>query len=181
MDSKKKTTEAVGNTTAAKAVLNVTQGENIVTPPKVSKFSWNEFFHLSLTWVFSAFTVALVLFVATLYRHPEKLFYDLIVQIDTLSLMFSLVLSAALEQVWNNKQQLRFKITQFLELALAVFGLVWYLSYSIDESINQLVETPAMSLSESTLFAVHLGYIIISVIVVMVGFVIRSFENLEDN
>ncbi|HIZ78910.1 MAG TPA: hypothetical protein IAA17_03905 [Candidatus Lachnoclostridium stercorigallinarum] len=103
----------------------------------------------------------------------EDLVKDVILRLDTLSLMFSLVLSAGLEQVWNNKKHWKYKLTQYGELTLALIGLVLYLVYSlmfILDSTNPYLQSR---------FGVHLSYIIVSTVVVVGGFVARAFPEAE--
>lgn len=52
-------------------------------------------------------------------------------RLDTLSLMASLILSVALEQMWLNKGiGAKYKIAQYLDLAFAIMGLLFYMAFS---------------------------------------------------
>lgn len=148
---------------------------------KRKKVNWDEFIHLSLTWFVSAFAIAAVLVILSLEEQSTNLFYDVINRIDTLSLMFSLVLSAALEQMWNHKKSKMFQYTLAGELILVIGGLIWYLVCSIHE-----IQLKNPDLAENInpvyidRFWVHAVYITLSVCCVFVGFLSRvSIEQEE--
>lgn len=170
--SEQKVKEGYYSTTGRKAVDLVEQGERTATV-KSRRFNWEEFWHLFLGWFISATVIFIVLFGLAMAEKSENLVKDVILRLDTLSLMFSLVLSAGLEQVWNNKKQWKYKLTQYGELALALIGLVLYLVYSlifIFDSTNPYLQSR---------FGVHLFYIIVSTVVVVGGFVARAFPDAE--
>lgn len=168
----------------AVAVDKVEDGE-ITTPGVISfpnsneepqtrkKFKWEEFWHLFSVWLFSATVVVTVLFMLSMVdstRSSKGLIKVVIMRLDSLSLMFSLVLSAGLEQAWNNKKPLKYKITMLLEMALAILGLLLYLTYSI---LNIIAPNNPYLVSR---YGVHLFYIIVSTLVVIGGFIVRAYE-----
>lgn len=170
--SKQKLKEGYSSTTGRKAVDLVEQGEKAATT-KARGFNWEEFWHLFLGWFISAAVILTVLVGLTMAEKSEDLVKDVILRLDTLSLMFSLVLSAGLEQVWNNKKHWKYKLTQYGELTLALIGLVLYLVYSlmfILDSTNPYLQSR---------FGVHLSYIIVSTVVVVGGFAARAFPEAE--
>lgn len=169
---KQRVKEGYSSTTGRKAVDLVEQGEKTTTA-KLRGFNWEEFWHLFLGWFISAVVIFTVLFGLTMAEKSENLVKDVILRLDTLSLMFSLVLSAGLEQVWNNKKHWKYKLTQYGELTLALIGLVLYLVYSlmfILDSTNPYLQSR---------FGVHLFYIIVSTVVVVGGFAARAFPEAE--
>ena len=144
------------------------------------KVNWDEFIHLSLTWFVSAFAIAAVLVILSLEEQPTNLFHDVINRIDTLSLMFSLVLSAALEQMWNHKKSKMFQYTLAGELILVIGGLIWYLVCSIHEI---QLKDPNLANTVNPVyidrFWVHFVYILLSICCVFVGFFSRVFIEQE--
>lgn len=154
------------------AVDLVEQGEKIGYH-SIQKFNWEEFWHLSLGWIISAIIIIAVLIGLTMAEQSENLAKDVIMRLDTLSLMFSLVLSAGLEQVWNTKKHWKYKLTQFGELTLAFLGLIFYLVFSLLNSLKP--DNPYLQWR----FGVHLAYIVVSFIVIMGGFIARARPDLE--
>lgn len=158
--------------TGMQAVHQVEKGEQ-TEHINIHKFNWEEFWHLFFGWLISAVVIVIVLIALTMAEKSENLVIDVILRLDTLSLTFSLVLSAGLEQVWNNKKHWKYKLTQYAELTLALIGLVLYLTYSLmmifDENNPYLLER----------FNVHLLYVIVSTLVVIGGFVARAFPDKE--
>lgn len=152
------------------AVCHVEGGEKRAAKAtkKAKKIDWNEFWHLFVIWVVSGFFVFIVVLVLSMAEDPEKLWVHLISRVDTLSLMFSLVLSAALEQMWSPRKVFGYKFTQFAELFLAGVGLVFYLGYSLIMYYDQ------KNTYLNTCFNVNLTYIILSIFFVIVGFLTRS-------
>ena len=159
-----------------RAVQKVEEGE--ASPGKKKKiFNWEEFWHLFSVWLFSAVVVFFVLFMLTMAENTggsKSLLKDVIIRLDTLSLMFSLVLSAGLEQVWNNKRQLKYKITMLLEMGLAIIGLLLYLTYSL------MNITDPNNLYLTSRFGAHAFYVALSILVVIGGFIVRAYEEQED-
>lgn len=172
MGSEQMKSEGCFSTTGKKAVDLIEQGERAV-PVKTRRFNWEEFWHLFMGWFISAIVIFAVLFGLTMAEKSEDLVRDVILRLDTLSLMFSLVLSAGLEQMWNNKKHWKYKMTQYGELALALIGLILYLVYSLMYILD--ANNPYLQ----SRFYVHLFYIIVSTIVVVGGFVARAFPDAE--
>lgn len=167
-NDKKKYTSSTG----MQVVDLVEQGEQ-TEHTKKAVFDWEEFWHLFFGWLISALVIIVVLFVLTMAERSKDLLRDVILRLDTISLMFSLVLSAGLEQVWNNKKQWKYKLTQYGELTLALIGLVLYLSYSLMYILDP--KNPYLQAR----FGVNLLYIITSTVVVIAGFVARAFPDKE--
>ena len=116
----------------------------------------------------------MVLVILTMAEDSNDLWKDIIIRIDTISLVFSLVLSAGLEQVWNNKKRWKYKLTQVGELALAVLGLVLYLAYSLWD-----IYDPSNKYYNDR-FGFNIFYILLSVICVILGFIMRAAIEQED-
>lgn len=167
--------------TAQHAVDQVTKGEGCVLPgspnnqlSKGKTIDWQEFWHLFISWAVSGLIIFVVLLILTMADKSSDLWNDIVIRTDTISLVFSLVLSAGLEQVWNNKRQWKYKLTQIGELALAIIGLILYLAYSLwaiyDPSNPYYTER----------FWVNICYIIFSIIFVVFGFVMRALVEQEE-
>lgn len=152
------------------AVNRIEQGEKnpIDSKRKLKKFDVGEFLHLFISWLISGGVVFAVLICLAMAEHSTNLVVDVIKRIDMLSLMFSLILSAGLEQVWNGRKSLPYKMTQVLELALAFVGLMLYLFYSL----LVLYDPTNVYLQER--YYVNLCYIVLSIIAVIVGFIARA-------
>lgn len=174
-------------TQTAKEALRYVEDEEKTTARKSKKMGnrktvdWDEFMHLSLTWVISAVAIATVLLILALEEGSEDLFHDIINRIDALSLMFSLVLSAALEQIWNHKDSKMFQCTLAGELILVIGGLVWYLVCSIHEI---QLRDPSSKVNVDPVFIerfrVHAAYIVLSIVCVFVGFFARVSVGQEE-
>ena len=168
--------------TAQHAVDYVIKEENDTSPlldvkkplSKITPIDWQEFWHLFISWGTSGLIIFIVLLILTMSDRSDNLLYNTIIRIDTISLVFSLVLSAGLEQLWNNKRQLKYKLVLIAELILATFGLILYLTYSLwaiyDPSNPYFTER----------FGVNLLYIIFTIICAAVGFVTRALVEMED-
>lgn len=180
--------------TAQTALQYVAESENPSNHPQVptakgteSKIkrkkivNWNEFLHLFFTWLISAFAITAVLVILSLEEQSSDLLHDVINRIDTLSLMFSLVLSAALEQMWNYKKGNLFQCTLAGELILSISGLIWYLSCSLHEiqSKNPLYKEYINPVYIDR-FWVHTVYILLSVCCVLIGFISRVSVKQEE-
>lgn len=160
------------NSTSMWAVDLVEQGEQIEYIRK-AVIDWREFWHLFFGWFISALVIIVILIILTMAERSQDIPRDVILRLDTLSLMFSLVLSAGLEQVWNNKKQWIYKLTQYAEIALAFIGLALYLSYSLLNVLDS--ENPYLQ----ERYGVHLFYIITSIIIVNAGFFARAYLDKE--
>lgn len=166
---KKKKKNSVYTNLGQRAVDLVEQGEKIIRST-ANNVDWGEFGHLLLTWIISASIIFIVLLILECVNDPKDLFTEVILRTDTLSLMFSLVLSAGLDQVWNNKKNWKYKLTLCGEITLSFVGLILYLSYSLIEILDK--ENPYLQ-TQSRLW-IHSSYIIISTIVVICGFYVRA-------
>ena len=167
--------------TAQHAVNQVTKGEGYVPPEPPNNQSnkdriidWQEFWHLFIGWGVSGLIIFVVLLILTMAGKSTDLWNDIVIRIDTISLVFSLVLSAGLEQVWNNKRQWKYKITQIGEVALAIIGLILYLAYSLWE-----IYDPSNPYYTGR-FWVNICYIVFSAIFVIFGFVMRALVEQEE-
>ena len=167
--------------TSRHAVNYVSNGEDSLPPGSISKSSgkkkrmdWQEFFHLLVSWGISGIIIFIVLLILTMADKSTDLWHDIVIRIDTISLVFSLVLSAGLEQVWNNKRQWKFKLCLIGELFLASVGLIMYLTYSLWS-----IYDPKNSYFTERFF-VNLLYIVFSVIFVVVGFILRALVEQEE-
>ena len=154
------------NTTVKHAIEHVSAGE--ASGKKAKKIDWEEFCHLLISWLVSGIVIFAVLLILTMAEKSEDLFRDMVMRIDTVSLVFSLVLSAGLEQVWNNKETWKYKLTQIGEVFLASIGLIMYLTYSFWNLYDP------ENLYFKSRFWGNLLYIFTSFICVLVGFVMRS-------
>lgn len=154
------------NTTVKNAIEHVSAGE--ASGKKAKKIDWEEFWHLLISWLVSGIVIFAVLLILTMAEKSEDLFRDMVMRIDTVSLMFSLVLSAFLEQVWNNKKNWMYKFSQIGEFILAFLGLTMYLAYSLWELYDP------ENLYFKSRFLTNLLYILVSFVCVLVGFLMRS-------
>lgn len=172
----------MGNDTAQHAVEHVTNGESYSPPYPTNVrsnddnfFDWPEFWHMTISWFVSGLMVFVVLIILTMATKPTDFWKDIVNRIDTISLVFSLVLSAGLEQVWNNKKQWKYKLTQIGELALAILGLILYLTYSLwaiyDPCNPYYIQR----------FWVNIIYILFSIVFVVFGFAMRAIIEQEVN
>lgn len=173
---------------ARHAVDHVTEGEGDAPPVSPNNKSgkdkiidWQEFWHLFISWGASGLIIFVVLLILTMADRSTEglschtnLWNDIIIRIDTISLVFSLVLSAGLEQVWNNKRQWKYKFTQIGDLALAIIGLILYLTYSL-----WAIYDPYNPYYTGRLW-VNICYIIFSVIFVVFGFIMRALVEQEE-
>ena len=171
----------MGVGTAWHAVMQVTRGEKgVSTKPTNHKIGrrgiidWPEFWHLFISWFISGLIILMVLVILTMAEESNDLWKDIVIRIDTISLVFSLVLSAGLEQVWNNKKRWRYKLTQVGELTLAILGLVLYLAYSLWD-----IYDPSNKYYNDR-FGFNIFYIVLSVICVIIGFIMRALIEQED-
>lgn len=73
-----------------------------------SRVNWNEFCHLFIIWIVNAGIVFVVILGLTMFKNAnnpsENLFKASVSQTDMLSLLFSLVVSAELDQAWNTEK-----------------------------------------------------------------------------
>lgn len=153
------------------AVKHVSDGEaRKFVNNKIShrKIDWKEFAHLFTSWFICGIVICAVLMILTMSEKSDDLFKDMVIRIDTISLMFSLVLSAGLEQVWNIKKDWKYKFSQIAELVLAIVGLIMYLAYSLWDIYDP------QNLYYKDRFWMNLIYIVLSFICVVIGFIMRA-------
>lgn len=158
-------------TMGQKAVDLATKGENKTIPSNV-KFNWKEFGKFVGIWLLTATILFGALIIITIVSGSTDIFGDTIKEVDTLNMMFSLVLSALLEQIWSHDGDKGglYNITLGFEGLLTILGGMLFMAYSIIEILQ-----PANILLERA-FWINLGYIIASTIVVILGFVSRSLK-----
>ena len=143
------------------------EGTNIGNPVYYCK--WNEFWKFVGIWIATAVVLFAALLLITIVSGSDKIIQDTIKEVDTLNMMFSLVLSALLEQIWSkNSQGWLYNFTLGAEGGLTVIGGMLFMAYSIVEQTD--ADNGLMQLS----FELNVGYIIISVIVVLLGFFSRA-------
>lgn len=158
--------------TADHAVAHVSRGESeqfvfTKTKRKVS-INWSEFWHMLFVWLICGIVIFLVLLTIEMSRKSDNVIRDLIMRIDTISLMLSLVLSAGLEQVWDIRKNFKYKLMQLTEILLALFGIILYLAYSLWE-----IYDPTNPFYTDR-FLMNLIYILGSSICVVFGFIMRA-------
>lgn len=170
------------------AVRHVEQGEDAVKTNSVKKsiFDKEEFIRSVATYIAIAGLMFFALALLTLFNTGTNAFWtNLFQKIDTLNLMFSLVLSAALEQMWNNKRELKYKITMILEVVLSVFGFIWFFARSFAEIMisHKSAETtyvfePFFQNSNNMLWF-NVLYIVVGAIVIVCGFAFRANREID--
>lgn len=131
---------------------------------------WKEFLHMFFIWLSGAVVILTVLVAITLTDGPTDIVHNVIERLDTLSLMFSLIFSATLEQLWYYKQRAHYIFTLFAELYLSLLGLIMYLQFSIVEKISP---TNIYYLGR---YHFNLFYIVAVVFVVVLGFLARAYK-----
>lgn len=131
----------------------------------------NEFWKFVGIWLVTAAVLFFALLLITIVSGSGKIIRDTIKEVDTLNMMFSLVLSALLEQIWskNGKGGL-YSFTLGVEGGLTIIGGMLFMAYSIVE------KTDADNLLLQLSFELNVGYIIISIIVVLLCFVSRAIR-----
>lgn len=152
-----------------------------------------EFSQLLLIWLLSAGIMVIALGIILVFKGFDAFWRDLICQTDTLCLMFSLVLSATLEQVWNNKREVKFKLVMVAEILLSILGLLFYSVRCIAEIIITQI-TVAKSYDtleelglkfgsffndEHFLYEFNILYVCIGTVLVIYGFYLRSLTELD--
>lgn len=151
-----------------------------------SNWDWEELFHSASVYVFIIILMVVGLAIITLFNTgTDKFLLNLLKRNDTLNLMFSLILSAALEQLWNNKRELKYKITLLLELLLTIVGFIWYIVRSIAEIIilnkaeGALYAFESFFLNDQNMFMLNVFYIIFGFVVIICGFVVKANQNID--
>ena len=157
-------TEEVGQI----AVKVATKGENEGIGKTKYVCNWKEFGKFVGVWFITAIVLFSALLIITVVRGSKDIIYDTIQEVDTINMMFSLVLSALFEQIWSKKgSSWLYNITLGAEMAMAFIGCMLFLTYSIIQIFpdNQLVMMA---------FEVNIGYIIMSTVVILLGFYSRA-------
>lgn len=158
-----------------KAVKHVEEGENRNKGKPHKRVNWRGVGRFAASW----FVVAIIMFVLvillTIVKGSTNIIVDAISSIDTMNIMFSLVLSAFLEQASNKERDSGFLYDATLtsEGVLTLVGAVIFMCYSLLKDIapsNQLLQ---MS------FVINLIYIGFSILIVFLGFISRSFYQKE--
>lgn len=158
-------------TTGQIAVKIATKGENENTGKPVYHCDWHEFGKFVGIWVITAAVLFGALLIITIVKESNNIIYDTIKEIDTLNMMFSLVLSALLEQIWSKTKEDKsglYNFTLGMEGLLTIMGGMLFVAYSIIRIINP--NNRLLQLS----FELNVGYIICSTIVVLLGFFSRA-------
>lgn len=146
----------------------------------LSRVNWNEFCHLFIIWIVNAGIFFVVILGLTMFKNAnnpsEDLFITSVSQTDMLSLLFSLVVSAELDQAWNTeKSGIQHKLVFFAEFFLSFLGMVLYLIFS---ALHIFI--PENTPYQSNQFCVNLSYLIAVVLTVIFGFLVRSYNSVED-
>lgn len=151
------------------AVKIATNGENKNT--RGLKCDWHEFCKFVGIWSITAIILFFALMIITFIESPNNIINNTIKKVDTLNMMFSLVLSALLEQIWSkNSRGGLYSFTLGMEGLLTIIGGMLFVAYSIVEILN-----PKHDLLRSS-FTLNIIYIIISTIVVLMGFFSRAIS-----
>ncbi len=132
---------------------------------------WHELGKFVGIWIITAVVLFSALLFITIVSGSSDIMYDTIREVDTLNMMFSLVLSAFLEQMWSkNSKGGLYSFTLGVEGALTVVGGMLFMAYSIVEKTD--VNNQLIKLS----FELNVGYIITSIIVILLGFFSRAIH-----
>ena len=117
------------------------------------------------------FILFAVSFSLEVIRESKNLISDVILRVDTLSLMFSLVLSIILDKLWDERNygQKGILIVQFVIFSV---GLLCYIMYSLLEITN----SQNIYFQSQSRLPVHISYILLSTVVAFIGFLIDSKE-----
>lgn len=132
---------------------------------------WHELGKFIGIWIITAVVLFGSLMIITIVRGSINIICDTIKEVDALNMMFSLVLSALLEQIWSkNGRGGLYSFTLGVEGVLTIVGGMLFMAYSIIRIIspdNQLLQLS---------FEINIGYIIVSIIVVLLGFFSRAIH-----
>lgn len=152
------------------AVRVATEGETKnIGKPKVT-CDVSQFGKFLGVWVVTAVVLFASLMIIILVKGSSDIIHDAIQGVDALNMMFSLVLSALLEQIWSKKDSsgLLYNITLGVESILTITGAMLFIAYSIVE-----ITSPENILLVQS-FKINVGYIVASVAVVVLGFLSRA-------
>lgn len=138
--------------------------------------NWDLFIRLFSIWFASAVILFVIIVGLSVLENPDNLFVAAVSKTDVASLFFSLVLSTALEQVWQtNSSQKRSMLILVAELMLAFVGICLYLFFTIIHMFPS--DPPNKYLSFQ--FGANLGFIISSFFLTVTNFLLRSYEGME--
>ena len=154
------------------AVEVATKGESENSAKIKFRCDLSEFGRFVGIWLFTAAVLFGALTIITVVRGERNIVRSTIGEVDTLSMMFSLVLSALLEQIWSrgvNKGKL-YGFTLGVEGVFVILGGMLFTAYSIVKITNP--ENQLLRFS----FELNVGYIVASTIVVVLGFLSRAIH-----
>ena len=137
-----------------------------------SQCDFREFGKFVGIWLVTAIVLFGSLVIITVVKGSLDVFRDTIKEVDALNMMFSLVLSALLEQIWSKEadKSWLYSITLGIEGILTLIGAMLFMAYSI----IKITDPQKKKLQKS--FELNVGYIIVSVSIVILGFLSRSLH-----
>lgn len=152
------------------AVQVATEGETQNTGRRKFSCEFSRFSRFLGIWLITAFVLFASLIIIMTVKGSSNIIHDTIQDIDALNVMFSLVLSALLEQIWSKEDGagLLYNITLGAEGILTLVGAMLFIAYSIVEITSP--ENRLLTLS----FEINVGYIIASAVGVILGFGSRA-------
>lgn len=146
-------------------------GENRNTGKPGYTCNWRELGKFVGIWFITATILFFALLVITIVDGSHNILRDTIKNVDTLNMMFSLVLSALLEQMWSKREGgSLYGAALYAEVGLTVIGGMLFMAYSIVEITDKGNQIRQLS------FELNVGYIVFSTIVVLLGFVSRALR-----
>ena len=154
------------------AVSVATKGESQEARRPKIRCDWSEFGKFVGIWLLTATILFGALIIITVVKGSTNVIKDTIKEVDTINMTFSLVLSALLEQIWSkngNKGKL-YNFTLGVEGFLTIIGGMLYVAYSIVKTTapdNELLKKA---------YEFNIAYIIVSIIVVILGFFSRALS-----
>lgn len=155
------------------AVKVASKGENENIGNPTCYCDWHEFGRFVGIWSITTAILFCALLLITTVSNSEKIVQDTIKSVDTINMMFSLVLSAFLEQIWSKTKDngnWLYSFTLGMEGFLTIIGGMLFVSYSITkmtDNDNQLLQVS---------FGVNVGYVVFSILVVLAGFYSRAIR-----
>ena len=116
------------------AIEVATKGEDASIGKLKYVCDWKKFGRFVGVWVITAIVLFSALLIINVATESENIIYETIRGVDTINMMFSLVLSALFEQIWSKKgSHWLYNITLGAEMAMAFIGCMLFLAYSIIE------------------------------------------------
>ena len=154
------------------AVAVATKGEKANSGGSGYEPDWQKFGKFVGIWLVTAAVLSAALIIITVVKGSPDIVRDTIREVDALNMMFSLVLSALLEQIWSKEASKSWlhSLTLGLEGVLTIVGGMLFVAYSIlkiTDPQNQLILYN---------FELNVGYIVASTIVVLLGFYSRAIH-----